>query len=132
MPDLSLDFGLRYEYAGTPFNNVKYLAVTPDTVSNFNAAVPQQADKNDWAPRFGFAYTPGFLGDKKTVLRGGFGIFYDGLFTDILDTLLDFAPNTATPSMSSTANTASLRGQSGFSALLPKLHHTASAMDNAY
>ena len=32
-PELSLDFGLRYEYPGAPFNNVKYLGVTPDTVS---------------------------------------------------------------------------------------------------
>ncbi len=131
-PDLSLDFGVRYEYSGAPFNNVKYLAVTPATVSNFNAAVPQVADNDDWAPRFGFAYTPGFLRDKKTVLRGGFGIFYDGLFTDILDTLLAFAPNTATPSVTSNTSIASPRGQAGFSTLLPTLSRTASPMDNAY
>jgi hypothetical protein len=30
------------------------------------------ADRNNWAPRFGFAYTL----DQKTVVRGGYGIFY--------------------------------------------------------
>ena len=32
-------------------------------------------DRNDWAPRFGFAWSPGTSG--KTSIRGGFGVFYD-------------------------------------------------------
>jgi hypothetical protein len=43
-------------------------------------------DRRDWAPRLGFAWAPGTAknGRQKTVVRGGFGIFYDrvsmGLF----------------------------------------------------
>jgi len=42
-------------------------------------------DKNNWAPRLGFAYNPSFksgvlgtlFGDKKTVLRGNYSMVYD-------------------------------------------------------
>ena len=32
------------------------------------------SDRNNFGPRFGFAYRPGFLGE--TVVRGGYGIYY--------------------------------------------------------
>ena len=36
-------------------------------------------DKNQWAPRFGFAWRP--FGEA-TVLRGGYGVFFEGEYTD--------------------------------------------------
>jgi hypothetical protein len=37
------------------------------------------SDHNDWAPRIGFAWAPGTTknGRQTTVIRGGFGIFYE-------------------------------------------------------
>jgi hypothetical protein len=55
-------------------------------------------DKRNFAPRLGLAYAPRWgrflFGDGKTVLRAGYGIFYDGLFTNITDQTAETQPNT--------------------------------------
>jgi Carboxypeptidase regulatory-like domain/TonB dependent receptor len=67
-PKLTLNLGLRYEYQQNP-NPI---------ATNINPALPGTAnkvsDKNNWGPRFGFAYDVN--GDGKTVVRGGYGIYY--------------------------------------------------------
>jgi hypothetical protein len=41
----------------------------------------QNPDRNNFAPRIGMAWQP--LGNSKTVLRAGYGIFYDQTFGDV-------------------------------------------------
>jgi len=79
-PRLTLNLGLRYELI-TPAVTVN------DHLSNFDFQTGKvvisgvntsrtagiKTDKNNFAPRFGFAFTA----TPRTVLRGGYGVFYD-------------------------------------------------------
>ena len=90
---LVLNYGVRYEYStpkldtqGRSFSVVpgQQSTVFPNAPEGLvfpgDAGAPTGAnfpDKNDFAPRFGFAWDP--TGTGKTSLRGGFGVFYDVL-----------------------------------------------------
>lgn len=72
---LTLNFGVRYEYSDLPQPS----QVNPDFPQT---GVINSPGKN-FAPRFGFAYA---LGDR-TVIRGGYGIFYARFQGTLLQTL---------------------------------------------
>jgi Carboxypeptidase regulatory-like domain len=121
-PNLTLDFGLRYEYNGAPANQLKYPAIDYSNLGCFPCVIKQKGDKEDFGPRFSFAYTPNFwkksLGDGKTVVRGGFGVFYDGLFTDILDGTQAASPNSVASAVSVAGNG---RGKANWSTYFSQL-----------
>ncbi|HYO92500.1 MAG TPA: TonB-dependent receptor, partial [Pyrinomonadaceae bacterium] len=81
-PRLTLNAGLRYEYNSPPVDaedraNI-YDPLTRSLVAVGTNGIPRggfEADKNNFAPRIGFAWTLGEA--ERTVLRGGYGIYYD-------------------------------------------------------
>jgi hypothetical protein len=79
-PDLTLNLGLRYEYATPQWERDNNLTnFDPDTRTMVRAgdgSIEERSlvnpDRNNFGPRLGFAYS---LGDR-TVVRGGFGVSY--------------------------------------------------------
>jgi hypothetical protein len=69
--------------------------IRPDVkITTTDHSAPYDADINNIGPRVGFAY----LLSRKTVLRGGYGIFYDAPQVQSSASSNDFAPNTLRPS----------------------------------
>jgi outer membrane receptor protein involved in Fe transport len=124
-PSLAVDLGLRYEYYGAPFNYVAYPAIDPanltcfPTTSTVSCRVPVKPNYKNFAPRLGFAYTPG--SDNKTVVRGAFGIFYDNVFTNVADNIQASAPNASAPLVLG-STTAGTRGTSVWSTQFASLN----------
>ncbi len=81
-PRLTLSAGLRYEYNSPPVDaedraNI-YDPVTGRLVQVGTNGIPRggyEADKNNFAPRLGLAWALGK--DSTTVLRAGYGVYYD-------------------------------------------------------
>ncbi|HET7285996.1 MAG TPA: carboxypeptidase regulatory-like domain-containing protein, partial [Pyrinomonadaceae bacterium] len=94
--NLTLNFGLRYENYGTPFNAIPFPAFGGFD-QPVETVVRQQRDNNNFAPRFSFAYQPHFwsaiFGENKTVIRGGFAVNYDVFFNNILANTAATVPN---------------------------------------
>ena len=87
MPNLTLNFGLRYEYfspltdKGNRLTNLE-LGTGAQTLTGAKVVSVKSLnnpDKNNFAPRIGFAYSPNQLKflENKAVIRGGFGVYYN-------------------------------------------------------
>ena len=82
-PNLTLNYGLRYEYF-TPLREDRNLQVLFD-ITNGTLRPPAESafksSRTNFGPRISMTWSPnpngdGFFGGGRTVLRGGFGIFY--------------------------------------------------------
>ncbi|MGA2355005.1 MAG: carboxypeptidase regulatory-like domain-containing protein [Terriglobales bacterium] len=92
-PNLTLTLGLRYEFStpkidtqGRTFSiipgdqSIRFPNAPLGLVFPGDPGAPRGSnfpDKDNFAPRIGFAYSPGTA--NKTSIRGGFGLFYDVL-----------------------------------------------------
>ena len=81
-PTLTINGGLRYEYNSPPVDAQDranlYDISTGTLVQAGTSGMPRSGfdpDRNNFAPRVGFAWTIGK--DRRTVLRGGYGVYYD-------------------------------------------------------
>jgi hypothetical protein len=83
-PNLTINLGLRYDYFQRPrqsddkYANIEVIGVIPagttfPNTSRFGRSLIDK-DGNNFGPRIGFAYQPGFV--KDTVVRAGYGIYY--------------------------------------------------------
>ncbi len=93
---LTANLGLRYEYANPPIERDNQFAnfdpATATMVFATDGGVYERAlihpDRNNFAPRIGFAYTP----VDKWVVRAGYGVFYTHTVRQGREGLLGFNP----------------------------------------
>ena len=85
LPNLTLNLGIRWEYNAPTTDKYDHLATFDPNFPNstplpyLRISTPQapniyNSSKKEFAPRVGFAWTPS---GAKTVIRGGYGVFWD-------------------------------------------------------
>jgi hypothetical protein len=113
---LKLTFALRGEHNSNPVcqRNCSGLLTGPFQAESTDSATPynqmilagrhqifRSTDSVNIAPRFGFAWSPSALGEK-TVIRGGFGLFYDAFPATLGDTFMTNLPTVVPTTVAST------------------------------
>ncbi|MGH9945019.1 MAG: TonB-dependent receptor domain-containing protein, partial [Pyrinomonadaceae bacterium] len=106
-PNLSLSYGLRYEYT-TPPREVNGLIERTfnsrllDLAPSFRRFIDGRTeifdpDRNNFAPRVGFAYSPNWFGpERATVIRAGYGLFYDQIIGAVVSQSRNVFPTNVT------------------------------------
>ena len=155
---LTLNLGLRYEYFGVQKNEDPRLdsnfyfgpgSTLQERIRNGSVQIAEDSpvgalwrpDKNNFAPRVGFAWD--ITGDGRTSLRGGYGIAYERNFGNVTFNVIQNPPNYAVvalnagvevPSIPISRNNAGPLAGSGATVRLPgtSLRHVREDIVNAY
>jgi hypothetical protein len=108
-PTLSLSFGLRYEYNTPPTSandqlertfNSSQLSLVPALRTFIEGRTGIfDPDKNNFAPRIGVAWSPRWFGNRSTVVRGGYGLFYDQILGAVVSQSRNVFPNVITANL---------------------------------
>ncbi|HTS78327.1 MAG TPA: TonB-dependent receptor [Bryobacteraceae bacterium] len=75
LPQLNINFGVRYDYIGVINDSANNLANFIPGQGFVTGQQLYQKNPHDFAPRFGFSYAPKWA--SRFVIRGGTGLFYD-------------------------------------------------------
>jgi len=79
--NFTVNLGLRYEYTTIPYSETLQSLNSIASVPGLVTFAAPKTPANDWAPRIGFAYSPGSSG--RTSIRAGFSLAYDVLFDNL-------------------------------------------------
>jgi len=158
-PGLTLNLGLRYEYFGVQHNARQELdsnfylgagSTIPEQIANGSAQRALDSpigqlwnpDKNNFAPRLGFAWD--VFGNGKGSLRGGYGMSYERNFGNVTFNVIQNPPAYAVltvepgapgfPTIPATTNNLGPLGGTGTAALpgLLNIRHVDENIRNAY
>lgn len=145
LPSLKFTIGARYDLFGQPFRSIETAGyggifnLDPTTFEGpYNRNNPIKADRNNFAPHLGVAFSPAaqegplgwLLGDRATVLRAGASTGYDSWFSDLLRGPASSSPFVVTTQMLSQAPTTVSRGASSWLGQVPAEVRTVTALDN--
>lgn len=146
-PNLTLIGGIRYEYF-SPFSekygrlaNLDFAAgftnvavVTPDTAGPYTGAFPSgliDPDRNNFSPRLALAWKVTQF-KKSTVVRAGYGIYYNGQSYNQFTNILAEQPPFATSRSVNTSVTNILTLTNAFSATVPNQVTNTFAVSRSY
>jgi hypothetical protein len=132
--ELTVNLGARYDYLTDPDNNLPFPAINPITAltDSISTVYKVNSDTNNFSPRAGFAYVPhfGFFSDGKTVIHGGFGIYFDSDFSNIVVNSAQSSPNAIVGGTSYTAKDGIGNSNTLIPALVPVLTQTSSVSNS--